>query len=399
MDQDYNQAKVERLYNTYPFPPDPLSDDLPPGYNWRWNWQAAHNFALGEKPKQNNIRILDAGCGTGVSTEYLIYLNPTAEVVAIDLSEKALAIAQQRSERSGVLKGRSPKVTFQNIKIEQADKLEGEFNLINCVGVLHHLPDPIAGIKSLAAKLAPGGLLHVFVYADLGRWEIQLMQKAIKLLQKEKEDYQAGVSIGRDIFASLPENNRLLKREKERWALENHWDQSFADMYVHPLEFDYSIKTLFELIDSANLEFLGFSNPQYWQLERLLGKSPQLMELSENLSLKERYQLIELLDPDITHYEFFLGRPPLSRTDWSDDLVLKNAVAEVHPCLYGWPEQSFLDYEYQPVSLSDAQYNFMRSCDGRTPIAEILGELNLDNVRSLQDRQLIMLSKADQESD
>ncbi len=396
MDQDYqlSQSKVERLYNTYPFPPDPLSNDLPPGYNWRWNWKAAHNFALGEKPARENIRILDAGCGTGVSTEYLIHLNPSAEVVAIDISETALAMATERSRRSGVLKSHIPDVTFRHLRLEEADQLEGKFDLINSVGVLHHLPDPIVGIKSLAAKLAPGGLLHVFVYAKLGRWEIALVQKAIKLLQKEKDNYEAGVSIGREIFASLPENNRLLRREKERWSLENHYDQSFADMYVHPLEFDYDIDSLFELIDASNLEFLGFSNPQYWQLDRLIGKSSQLSELAKNLSWKERYQLIESLDPEITHYEFFLAKSPFTQPDWSDDSTLKAAFAEIHPCLYGWPEQSFLDYEYQPVSLSDAEYNFMRLCDGKTSVGELLGEMSLDNLRSLQARQLIMLSRA-----
>ncbi|MHC5832820.1 MAG: SAM-dependent methyltransferase, partial [Nostoc sp.] len=35
---------VAKLYNTYPFPPEALLDEPPPGYNWRWNWLAAHNF-------------------------------------------------------------------------------------------------------------------------------------------------------------------------------------------------------------------------------------------------------------------------------------------------------------------------------------------------------------------
>lgn len=84
--------------------------------------------------------------------------------------------------------------------------MEGQFDFINCVGVLHHLPDPIRGIQTLALKLAPGGLMHIFVYAELGRWEIQLMQKAIALLQAEKRgDYQDGVKIGRQIFEALPE--------------------------------------------------------------------------------------------------------------------------------------------------------------------------------------------------
>lgn len=60
--------KVAKLYNTYPFPPDPLLSEPPPGYNWRWNWIAAYNFCTGGKPPRQDIRILDAGCGTGSST-------------------------------------------------------------------------------------------------------------------------------------------------------------------------------------------------------------------------------------------------------------------------------------------------------------------------------------------
>ena len=190
--QAINQA-VAKLYNTYPFPPDPLSDDEPPGYNWRWSWDSAYSFCTGYKPSRQDIRILDAGCGTGSGTDYLIYLNPEAEIVAIDLSEKALEVAKERCQRSGVIAKHSKSVEFHNLKLEEATTLPGEFDFINCVGVLHHLPDPVKGIQALASKLAPGGILHIFVYAELGRWEISLMQKAIALLQGDKRgDYRDG---------------------------------------------------------------------------------------------------------------------------------------------------------------------------------------------------------------
>ncbi|NET50536.1 MAG: serine hydrolase, partial [Merismopedia sp. SIO2A8] len=132
----------------------------------------------------------------------------------------ALKVATERCRRSG-----ANRVEFHQLNLCDAAQLAGEFDLINCVGVLHHLPDPMAGIKSLAAKLAVGGLLHIFVYAELGRWEIQLMQQAIALLQGQKRgDYRDGVKVGRQLFDSLPENNRNVKRDKERWCLENHQD-------------------------------------------------------------------------------------------------------------------------------------------------------------------------------
>ncbi len=391
------QQAVRELYNTYPFPPEPLLDEPPPGYNWRWHWQAAYNFCTNRKPKRNDVRILDAGCGTGVGTEYLLHLNPEAEIVGIDLSEGALEVAQKRCSQSGVRENHQAPVTFKRLPIEQAAELEGEFDLINCVGVLHHMPDPVQGIKALAKKVAPGGLFHIFVYAELGRWEIQLMQEAIALFQGEKRgDYVDGVKVGRDIFSSLGEHSRLVQYDKERWSLENHRDASFADMYVHPQETDYNINTLFELIDASGLEFVGFSNPPVWDLERLVGKSPDLMERAKGLSERERYRLIELLDTTISHYEFFLAKPPLEITDWSNDELLKGAIAEVHPCLNGWPSQSFFDFDYRLTSVNDAEYAFMSACDGQKNVGSLLEnqDFTLDDVRSLQKRQLIMLSPA-----
>ena len=385
---------VANLYNTYPFPPEPLLDEPPPGYNWRWNWLSAYQFCYGRKPPRQDVRILDAGCGTGVSTEYLVHLNPHASVTGLDLSSGALDVARERCQRSG-----ADRVEFHHLSLYNVAQIPGEFDLINCVGVLHHLPDPIRGIQALAPKVAPGGLLHIFVYAHLGRFEIQLMQEAIALLQGDRRgDYKDGVHVGRTLFSLLPENNRILREEKRRWAMENHRDECFADMYVHPQEFDYTIDTLFELINASGLEFVGFSNPKYWSIDRLLAQSPELQARAEQLSDIQRYRLIELLDPELTHYEFFLARPPFVPMDWSSDEKLGMAIAEPNPCLHGWPAQSILDRDYQPLSLSDPEFQFMQECDGRQTINEILEQTGGERqmVRDLLDRDLILLTPADE---
>jgi SAM-dependent methyltransferase len=386
---------VAKLYDTYPFPPEPLLDSPPPGYNWRWNWLAAYNFCTGQRPVNEAIRILDAGCGTGVGTEYLVHLNPHAQIVGIDLSAGALAVAKERCQRSG-----ADRAEFHHLSLYDVAQLPGEFDLINCVGVLHHLPDPIRGIKALAPKLAPGGLMHIFVYAEQGRWEIKLMQEAIALLQGEKRgDYRDGVQVGRQIFSALPGNNRLVKRELERWSLENQRDECFADMYVHPQEIDYNIDTLFDLIEASGLEFIGFSNPKTWQLERLLGKIPDLMERAKGLSDRQRYRLIELLDPEtVTHYEFFLGRNPLPKADWSNDAALLAAIPSRSPCMDGWDSRTLFNYDYQIVNLSEAEWQFLKRCDHpQDPpltVKQLLAEtgLDLNGVRSLLAQQLILIN-------
>lgn len=390
-------SAVAQLYDTYPFPPEPLLDEAPPGYNWRWQWPSAYSFCTGRQPDSTAARILDAGCGTGVGTEYLVHLNPDAEVVGIDLSAGAIDVATERCQRSG-----ADRVTFHNLSIYDVDQVPGEFDLINCVGVLHHMPDPVRGIQALAKKLKPGGIFHIFVYAELGRREIQLMQEAIALLQGPKRgDYKDGVAVGRSLFSSLPEENRLRKREETRWALENQRDECFADMYVHPQEIDYNVKTLFDLIDASRLDFVGFSNPQYWDLQRLIGDNPELMARAEGLAERDRYRLVEVLDPELTHLEFFLSRPPLEKTDWTDDETLLSAIPNRHPCIEGWPSRSFFNFEYQVVSISEEEFALMEKCGSRT-VAEVLAacglegdearQTGLERVRSLQKRQLVLLS-------
>ena len=169
---------VSAFYDRFPFPGDPLQDGPPPGYNWRWCHRSVLAAVHGVIPSgQEQPRILDAGCGTGVSTDYLCHLNPGASVLGIDISEGALAVARERCQRSGAAE------QVASLRQEQRSLLdldgEGPFDYINSVGVLHHLDQPEAGLQSLAKRLAPNGLLHLFLYADAGRWEIHRTQHCL----------------------------------------------------------------------------------------------------------------------------------------------------------------------------------------------------------------------------
>jgi hypothetical protein len=200
--------------------------------------------------------------------------------------------------------------------------------------------------------------------------------------------------VGREIFANLPETNRIAQREQSRWSLENFKDECFADMYVHPQEIVYNAETIFDLIDAAGLEFIGFSNPQFWDLERLIGKAPDLMERAKGLTDRQRYRLIELLDPEVAHFEFFLGKPPLVKADWSHDEALLAAIPQRHPCLEGWPSRAFFDSNYQIAKIDDAEFACMDACDGVKTVGDLVGSLadvDLAVVRGLRSRFLITL--------
>lgn len=416
-------ATVERLYDTYPFPPESLLDEPPLGYNWRWHYPSVHAFCTGRLPVSSSsssslssssstnerLRILDAGCGTGESTTYLIHQNPNAHVVAVDLSAQALEVAKERLERA--LPDHVSRCEFHHLSLFDLADLEGQFDLINCVGVIHHTPDPERALCALADKLAPGGLCHIFVYGAHGRWEISLMQKALRLLQEstsvacdDKQQaetrFQDGVSLGRRVFAALPDDNRLKLREQQRWAQENKKDATFADMYLHPQEVDYDIDSLFHLIENSGLDFVAFSNPASWDPTRLLGKDEQLLKVAQQLPLRQRLRLMELLDPEAaTHFEFFLSKPPLERMDWSDHSALSKASASISPCISGWPGMVVLDKDYMPVSFSPQEHAFLLAIDSSSrsassvvgPAAE-KAELSLDGVRRLVDRGIVLLS-------
>jgi hypothetical protein len=169
-------------------------------------------------------------------------------------------------------------------------------------------------------------------------------------------------------------------------------------MYVHPQEIDYNIETLFELIDASGLEFIGFSNPEFWSLERLLAKAPEALARAQKLDIRAQYRLIELLDPDVAHYEFFLAKPSLpTAIDWSNDDTFLAAIPHRHPCIEGWESQHLFNCDWKLITLSDPEFAFMQACDKnqteKLTVSQILAsiELSITEIRSLLANKLIML--------
>ena len=374
---------VSAFYDRFPFPGDPLQDGPPPGYNWRWCHHSVLASVYGVIPTvQEQPRILDAGCGTGVSTDYLCHLNPGADVVGVDISDGALAVAQERLKRSGA------RQVVRSLRQEQRSLLdlgdETPFDYINSVGVLHHLREPEAGLAALAKLLAPQGLLHLFLYADAGRWEIHRTQKALTLLQAGTGG--DGLRLGRELFETLPESNRLRRHHEQRWAVDCAPDANFADMYLHPQETSYNLERLFAFIRTAGLQFAGFSNPEVWDPARLL--QGELLERAQALPTVQQWTLIEQLDPDISHFEFFLSEAPVVTSVRTDaDLAAARGLRQ--PCLWGEPDP-ILGRNMEPIQLSDAAKELLRCVDAQPDAA--LGSMgSADLLRDLVDRQILLL--------
>ena len=386
---------VSAFYDRFPYPGDPLQDGPPPGYNWRWCHESVLAFVQGGlKSRDSNpgsIRILDAGCGTGVSTDYLCHLNPGADVLAVDISAGALDVARERLRRSGGAE------QVQSLRQEQRSLLdledEGCFDYINSVGVLHHLRDPLAGLKALGQRLAPHGLLHLFLYADAGRWEIHRTQKVLELL--EAGVGADGLRLGRELLSELPETNRLRRNHEQRWAIDTHADANFADMYLHPQETSYDLERLMALIESSGLYFAGFSNPSVWDPARLL--KGDLLSRAQSLPPSDQWALVEQLDPDISHFEFFVSAQPVHPFCWENEETLLQACGRRQSCLWGWPSKSMLGPDFEPISISDEELSLLRLVDENpdVPLGILSGDQTTASLaRGLMSKKLLLL-KAD----
>ncbi len=278
-------------------------------------------------PQRPTLRILDAGCGTGVSTDYLAHLNPGAEILAVDISAGTLAMAQERCQRSGAIEQAT--VRFQQRSLLDLAG-EGPFDHINSVGVLHHLDNPQAGLKALAPLLALAASCIYFCMPmpAAGRSTGCSAPWACLVLAMAKR----GCAWDGPCCASCPKRNRLRQRHESRWAIDTAHDPNFADMYLHPQETSYDLRRLWDFVAAADLHFLGFSNPEQWQLERLL--QGELLERAQALPQEQQWLLMEALDPEISHWEYFLSNQPLARQGWTDDQQLLAAIGTRSGCLW-----------------------------------------------------------------
>ena len=128
-----------------------------------------------EEP-QANREILVAGCGTSQAAIHALR-EPNARVTAIDISETSLRHTRDLQRRYGLRN-----LDLHRLAIEEVGELGRTFDQIVCTGVLHHLPDPEIGLRSLRNVLARNGAMQLMVYATYGRAGIYMMQEYCRLL-------------------------------------------------------------------------------------------------------------------------------------------------------------------------------------------------------------------------
>jgi 2-polyprenyl-6-hydroxyphenyl methylase/3-demethylubiquinone-9 3-methyltransferase len=100
------------------------------------------------------LRVLDVGCGGGILADAMA--RQGADVLGIDLASKALKVAQLHA-----LEAQTEGVQYREISAEAlAAEQPGSFDVVTCMEMLEHVPDPSLVVKACASLVKPGG--HVF---------------------------------------------------------------------------------------------------------------------------------------------------------------------------------------------------------------------------------------------
>lgn len=97
------------------------------------------------------LRVLDVGCGGGILADAMA--RSGAEVLGIDLAAKALKVAQLHA-----LEAQTPGVTYREVSAEAlAAEQPGTFDVVTCMEMLEHVPDPGSVVRACATLVKPGG--------------------------------------------------------------------------------------------------------------------------------------------------------------------------------------------------------------------------------------------------
>jgi 2-polyprenyl-6-hydroxyphenyl methylase/3-demethylubiquinone-9 3-methyltransferase len=129
--------------------------------------------------------VVDIGCGGGILAESMA--RKGAQVTGIDLSEKALKVADLHSLESGI------EVRYEMISAEQlAEREPARYDVVTCMEMLEHVPDPAAVVQACATLVKPGG--HVF-FSTINRnpksylFAVIGAEYVLQLLPKGTHDY------------------------------------------------------------------------------------------------------------------------------------------------------------------------------------------------------------------
>ena len=249
MNADPRADVVSRQYErwTYPAPIQDLEAWLK--NNWQWfDPSHAHRILWPDRDYKPDLDILVAGCGTNQAAVFA-YTNRAAKVVAVDISQPSLDHEQYLKDKHGL-----KNLELHRLPIEELPTLGLDFDLVVSTGVLHHLADPLAGMKALADCVRRDGAIAVMLYAKYGRIGVELLQSVFRDLGLRQDD--ASVRMVNETISVLPADHPV--RSYFKIAPDLQYDAGLVDTFLHGRDRDYTVDDCLDLVTSAGLVFQGW---------------------------------------------------------------------------------------------------------------------------------------------
>ena len=193
--------------------------------------------------------ILIAGCGTGQHSIETAAKFKESKVLAVDLSTSSISYAKRKTEE----------LSIKNIDYLQADildlgKLGKQFDIVESVGVLHHMADPVAGWRVLTNCLKPGGLMKIGLYSELARQDIVKMRKEISKAGLGSSDIEMK-SFRNMLVKSDKNHHRLIVKSSDFYTM-----STLKDLLFHVQEHRFTIAQIQEFLADLGLKFCGFES-------------------------------------------------------------------------------------------------------------------------------------------
>ncbi len=196
-----------------------------------------------------NPEILVAGCGTGQHSIGTASNFKDCSVLAVDLSLSSLAYAKRKTDELGVAN-----IQYMKADILSLSKLERQFDLIESVGVLHHMEDPLVGWEMLVKSLRVGGLMKIGLYSSLARKDINWIRKEIKK-SKIDSDVKSIRAFRHKLLNSNNDNNKSFVNLQDFYCL-----SEVRDLLFHVQEHGFNLLQIDKCLSNLNLKFCGFGS-------------------------------------------------------------------------------------------------------------------------------------------
>jgi SAM-dependent methyltransferase len=292
---DAADASLAQQYEAFPYPArDPRDEAKRLVVGSPSHLREIDHWIFGaRRPASVPLRALAAGGGSGDGTimlaQQMASLGRPGEVTWLDRSAAARRVAEARARARGL----------GNVRFVEGSLLDlaalglGPFDYIDCCGVLHHLPDPAAGLRSLAGALAPGGGIGLMVYAPHGRTGVYMLQDALRLLAPADQPPAQRVEAARRLWKQMPAT---------AWLKKNPWisdhltggDAGLYDLLLNPRDVAYSVPELVALIEGAGLRLACLVEPLRYDPDSYLS-DPKLRARTAALDPVARAALAEAI--------------------------------------------------------------------------------------------------------